>query len=241
LQCTHSFFTLERHADIDKMRLLARTGVAVGLVSSKEAAPPAGVGDFGQATLYIEAQYDQALASTLFPSTDPSLYDDIGRTALQLLVGPGDEDAARRIPASDDVLWKKMRSLGDAQDILALFPSLPEPLKSAILADYLTIVWWSDAMAGAAQRLEAMRQFLTAHPGTPPTDPEFQKRRAALADHLQSVAAKTREEFGQPWGLVAMNELSGRKAAITFLLANAKFGIVKSKPQEAGAAGGSAD
>jgi hypothetical protein len=241
LQCTHSFFTLDRDADFEKMRHLARTGVALGLVSSDEAAPPASAGDFGRATLYIEAQYDQALASTLFSSTDSTVYDNIGRTAVQLLVGPGDEDSARRIPASDDVLWKKMRTLGDAQDILALFPSLPEPLKHAIFADYLTIVWWSDAMAGAAQRLQAMQQFLADHPGTPPTDPEFQKRRAALADHIRSVAANTREEFGQPWGLVAMNELSGRKAAITFLLANSKFGIVKNTRQEAVAAGGSAD
>lgn len=241
LRCTHSFFILERDAHFDQMRHFARTGVALGLISNEEAAPPAGIDDFGRATLYIETQYDQPLASALFSSADPSVYDDIGRTALQLLVGPGDQDAARRIPASDDVLWEKMRELGDAQDILALFPNLPEPLKNAIFADYLTIVWWSDAMAGAAEHLHAMRQFLASHPGTPPNDPEFQKRRAGLADHLKSVAANTREEFGRPWGLVAMNELSGRKAAVTFLLANTKFGIAKTKAQEAVASGGSAD
>ena len=44
-----------------------------------------------------------------------------------------------------------------------------------------------------------------------------------LASHLAKVAKNTREEFGQPWGLVAMNEASGRRAPASILILGPRF------------------
>ncbi len=41
-----------------------------------------------------------------------------------------------------------------------------------------------------------------------------------LADHLAKVAANTKEQFGQPWGLVAMFNASGRTAPARFLVSS---------------------
>jgi hypothetical protein len=45
-----------------------------------------------------------------------------------------------------------------------------------------------------------------------PTDSKFEKLRHDLASHLRDVAAKAHEQFGTPWGLVAMFLVSGMMA-----------------------------
>jgi hypothetical protein len=104
-----------------------------------------------------------------------------------------------------------------------VFPNLPAPLVGAIVADYTTIVWWAEAMAGASRRLAAMRRFSRLNPTASPQNTEFQALRNELASHLAKVAANTREEFGQPWGLVAMNEASGRRAPASILILGPRF------------------
>ena len=99
-----------------------------------------------------------------------------------------------------------------------LFPSLPAPSVGAIAADYSTIVWWAQALEGASLRLAKMQKFFLLHPGAPPDDSEFQALRNDLASHLAKVASSTHEEFGEPWGLVAMNEASGRRAPSSILI-----------------------
>jgi hypothetical protein len=60
-------------------------------------------------------------------------------------------------------------------------------------------------------------------------DPEFQSLRKDLADYLEKVAARTTEEFGQPWGLVAMHEVSRRAAAASILIVGPSFALSRSK------------
>ena len=55
------------------------------------------------------------------------------------------------------------------------------------------------------------------------TDPEFQSLRQDLAAHLKKVAAATSEQFGEPWGLIAMDEASGRRAGASILVTGPKF------------------
>jgi len=104
-----------------------------------------------------------------------------------------------------------------------IFPNLLAPILGAIVADYSTIVWWAEAMAGAAQRLAAMREFFLRNPSANAQGSGFRALREDLAKHLEKVAARTREEFGEPWGLVAMHEASGRRAPASILILGPRF------------------
>lgn len=215
LTCSHSCFELQNSTSRADMSAKLRTGVALGLLPDAEL--PAGTTDFGRTTFAVSTDYDNDLVARMFldPNGTPlprECYENAGRTAIQFLVQEGDDDEARRLPAIDNGLWAQMKELGQP-GIPRLFPALAAPLAGAIVADYTTIQWWADAMSGAAQQLAAVRTWLNRNPLAGPDDPDFQKLRADLAHHLGDVAATTREEFGQPWGLIAMNQLAARGGA----------------------------
>ncbi len=238
LSCSHSFFDLENSTSPDRMKRDLRVGDALGLFSAADANLPAGIDDFGRSMIHAATKYDDALASSLFldPTGAPypqELYEERGRSAIQLLVSEDDDDAIRRRPAIEDPLWAQMKETGQP-GFATLFPGLPAPLLGAITADYSTIMWWSDAMAGAAKRLAAIRSWFNQHGGAAPDDPDFQKLRQDLAAHLAKVAANTTEEFGEPWGLVAMDEVANRTAGATILISGPKLVRMKQRSLPAG-------
>ncbi len=227
LASSQTFFELRNKTSRQDMLRSLRIGTALGLWNEPAAALPADAGDFGRTTVHARTDYDDALTTSLFLDADGQphpleFYENAGRAALQLLVAEGDQDAVRRKPAIDDDLWRRMKASGQP-GFGQLFPNLPAPLAGAIVADYSTIVWWAEAMAGASQRLAAMRRFSHLNPTASPQNTEFQALRNALASHLAKVAKNTREEFGQPWGLVAMNEASGRRAPRSILILGPRF------------------
>jgi hypothetical protein len=78
-------------------------------------------------------------------------------------------------------------------------------------------------MCGTARKLAAIRLWLVRNPAAAFDDPDFQKLRQDLAGHLRQVAANTREEFGQPWGLIAMSQLVNGRAGAKILIASPKL------------------
>jgi hypothetical protein len=233
LSCSHDFFNLENGTSRDQMERELRVGAALGLYSGEDAMPPAGIEDFGRTMIHARTDYDTGLASALF--LDPSgatvpqpFYENMGRAAIQLLVSEDDADAFRRQPAIDDGLWGRMKAEGQP-GLATLFPRVPAPLLAAVTADYTAIMWWADAMAGAGHRLAAMRKWFSRHPAAALDDPEFQSLRQDLAAHLKKVAATTSERFGEPWGLIAMDEASGRRAGASILVTGPKFVSAKQR------------
>lgn len=222
LHFSHSYFDLENQTSRGKMLHMLRTGVALGLFSGEEADAPKEIADFGRTMIHISTEYDDGLANGLFldragaPSPH-EFYENAGRTAVQFLVAQGDQDDVRLQPAVSNTLWAKMKDLGQP-GFPSLFPNLAAPLLGAVTADYSTIVWWANAMTGAAQRLAAIRQWFDRNPVASTDDPGFQRLRQDLADHLKQVAAKTTEEFGKPWGLLAMNEAANRKPGAAIVI-----------------------
>ena len=99
-----------------------------------------------------------------------------------------------------------------------VFPGLAAPLVGAITADYSTIQWWAEAMCETGRQLAAIRLWKTRNPTASFDDPEFQKLRQALAGYLRGVAANTRDEFGEPWGLIAMSQLVNGRAGGEILI-----------------------
>ncbi len=234
LKSCHSFFDLNNNTDRNHVTHDLLIGKAIGLFSADEAAAPAGIDDFGRTMVHATTEYDDTLATALFLDSngDPlphEFYEEAGRTAIQLLVAEGDQDAIRRKPTIDNGLWAQMKDKGQP-GFAQLFPGIPAPFLGAITADYSAIIWWADAMRGAGERLQKIRQWFKQHPQAAIDDPDFQKLRQALADHLASVTQNTHEQFGQPWGLLAMNEASGRRAGASILITGPKLVRSKERP-----------
>lgn len=222
LRCSHCFFELQNSTSAADMACKLRTGVALNLLSGDESALPAGIADFGRTLFVASADYDDSLVERLFLDGNGSplphgAYEAAGRAAIQFLVQPGDPDEARRRPAVEDALWNQMKDAGQPQ-FPNLFPGVPAPFVGAITADYTVIQWWADAMSETAQQLAKVRTWMAGNPDAPADNPDFQNLRQQLAKYLQGVAANTRDEFGQPWGLIAMNQLAGPSAPAKLLI-----------------------
>ena len=227
LRCHYDFFDLSNDAGRDQMARYLRIGAALGLWTSDDAVPPAGIDDFGRSTIHAMTDYDNTLATGLFldaggGSVPQQYYENAGRAAIQLLVSEGDVDEVRRTPAIDDNLWEQMKAQGQP-GFAALFPGVSPPLLGAITADYSAIMWWAEAMAGASQKLAAIRNWFALHSTGSVDDPEFENMRRDLAAHLAKVTATTSEEFGEPWGLIAMDQASGRRATANILITGPKL------------------
>jgi hypothetical protein len=82
-----------------------------------------------------------------------------------------------------------------------------------------------------------MRQWLLRNAGASLDDPAFEKLRQDLANHLRGVAATTKDEFGQPWGLIAMSQLVNRTAGAKILVTGPKLVIDKRRALAAGTGG----
>jgi hypothetical protein len=224
LRCSHSFFELENTTSRSDMGVKLRVGVALGLFSRDEAALPEGISDFGRTLFTAATDYDEDLMNLIFLDANETplphgAYEAAGRYAIQFLVQDGDLDAVRLRPAIDDVLWNRMKDVGQP-GFAALFPGVPAPFVAAITADYSTIQWWADAMTETAQQLSTVRLWQARNPTATVEDPEFQKLRQNLAGYLRQVAANTREEFGQPWGLIAMSQLVNGKTGAKILISS---------------------
>ncbi len=237
LRCSHSFFELQNSTSHGDMLRKLQTGVALGLLSQDEAKLPEGASAFGRTLFVASADYDDALVQGMFLDANgvplsQETYETVGRNAIQFLVQPDDDDAIRRQPTIDDDLWRRMKEEGQP-GFAGLFPGVSAAFLGAITADYSTIQWWADAMRNTAQHLAAFHLWTAQHPAPAVGDPEFQKLREDLAKHLGQVAADTREEFGQPWGLIAMNQLAGRRSGGKILITGPTLVVNKRRAQAA--------
>jgi hypothetical protein len=213
LESCHTYFELQARTRRQALKDNLDVAQALGLLTEVEKQDLLGErDDFGRTTLYAETRYDDQRTEGLFLRADGSPrdqeeYERAGREALQMLIQPGDADDYRRRPAVDDALWKQMRSLGQFE-AARLFP---ERQRDLILSDYVLIVWWAETMHATARKLAEVRRFLAAG-AAGPDDPRFGELREDLAEHLKAVAANTKPQFGEPWGLLAMDRVEGRAA-----------------------------
>ncbi len=84
-------------------------------------------------------------------------------------------------------------------------------------------------MAKMSEKLAELRQFLQDHPGVDPENNIFKSLRKKLAGRLKDVASNTKSEFGDPWGLVAMDQVSGGNAGAKSLLVGSRLAIFRER------------
>lgn len=236
LKVHHSHFELKAKTDRKELKDNLDVFQALGLMSQAEKDKViASAKNFGKTTFYAETAYTDTVADSLFLKDGKARareeYERAGRKALELLVQSGEGSESRRLPLIQDSLWQEMSALGFANfKNIAPFKQLPAPVLGAITTDYQVVVWWSEAMTEMGKHLAEMRTFIKNNPQVKPEDETFQKMRKKLAAKLKDVAAKSRSEFGDPWGLVAMDQLTGGKAGAKCLLLGTGLAFVRERP-----------
>jgi len=239
LTCSHSYFELHASTDRKAMQDELAAATSLGLLDGgTRDSLLSGQNDFGRTMVYAETSYDGNLAPALFLNgEDPKSvreFEDAGRAAIQMVVTRGAPDAYRLRAATDDDLWARMHREGQTR-FGPLFPDLTLQQVGVIVADYTVIVWWAEAMNSCGQRIVAMRKLLAADPN--PESAAFAAMRKDLADHLAKVTSETHDQFGRPWGLVAMDQISGCRAAASVHLAGPRFTLVRQRSIGRSAAG----
>jgi hypothetical protein len=241
LKSSHTY--CEVHEQTDRETMANELGVAVGLrlMTRDECnAMLNGVTDFGRTLAYASADYNDSLATALFLQNgaprEQTEYEDIGRQAMQLVAGiaGGSGNPVRLRPLQNDDLWRQMKGQGQAK-FRTLLPDASALQIGAITADYSTIMWWAKTMNETGQALVKVKNFLLRNPGVSPNDGTFQKLRSGLAQQLKSVGADMREEFGHPWGLIAMDLLIGSRSEARVTFAGAKVNLMRARPIAVGA------
>jgi hypothetical protein len=227
LEITHSYFELHSKTNRETMKNNLDVVETLGLMTRQEKEKLlGGANDFGSTTLYVNTHYDDALATALFLNADGTPrkeeeFEQAGRDAIKSLVQTGESDDYRRLPATDSALWNELKQLGNPQTFKSLekikalkaAKKLPmEIVVGGIGTDYAVIRWWAQEMRGMALKLAEIRGFIKVNPKVGPDNNTFNGLRRGLAEHLKGVASRTRSEFGDPWGLVAMDLTTGRAA-----------------------------
>lgn len=235
LRISHTYFEL--HSKTDRTRLKNNLDVfeALGLLTATEAKKTlSSITKPGRSTLYVETGYDDASVGVLFlkngaarPQED---YEAAGHAALKLLVQKGDEDEARRRLATDPALWQEMKEQGQANfKNIQKLKDLKAPMLGVVIGDYSDIIWWAESMHGLGEQLAELKKFLAANPSADPENNTFKSLRKELAKRLKDVASKTRADFGDPWGLVSMDQASGGRATVHALLTANKLIIDRTR------------
>jgi len=158
--------------------------------------------------------------------------EQVGRGVMCALLDPSDEtDAVRLSILKNNEAWTQMDSIGNT----AVFNNIPylnhlsTTELSAVSADWISIVWWADALSKIAPVLSAAIVALGKAPSDNPTqDPGFMKARAKLANILGAVTRNTDAAFVHGWGAAVMFALSGKHGSaemdLTWNSKNLHFG-----------------
>lgn len=243
LKISHSYFELHSKTNRATMRNNLDAVEALALLTGQEKEKLlSATNDFGRTTFYAETSYADDLVSSMFlaggkPRAEDE-YERAGRDALKLLVQTGEADDYRRFPATDNVLWKEMRALGNPatfksiEKIKAIKAATKFPMEiivGGIGTDFMVIRWWAREMRQMGERLAEIREFLRKNPGVDPENNSFKSLRRNLSEQLKDVARRTRAEFGDPWGLIAMDLLTNQKASAKIQLTGPRVAFARER------------
>ena len=193
----------------------------------------AAISAFGRSSLFIDASYNDALCKLMFVDSTGQAraedeYEASGRLALLLLLPQGDPiNDARRMPLNDDALWQTMKRTGQPGfPTLFAAKGLNANQLADITADYTLIMWWASAMHQMGDALAQILNFLTSHAGVDRENNTFRQLRITLNDAMAAVVSTTHPQFGEPWGILALDLASGQQATTSLQLVTPKMTLV---------------
>jgi hypothetical protein len=158
--------------------------------------------------------------------------EQVGRNVMCTLLDPLDDtDAVRLSILQNDNAWTQMDSIGNTaafSNILYL-SHLSGTELSAVSTDWISIVWWAEALSKIAPALSSAIVALSKASAENPTqDPGFVKARTKLANVLGAVTRNTDAAFVHGWGAAVMFALSGKHGSaemnLTWNSKNLHFG-----------------
>lgn len=137
-----------------------------------------------------------------------------GREVMCALLDPSDSTDAIRIGVlKNDDAWKQMDAIGNTASFntIPYLSHLTATQLAAVAADWISIVWWAEAVAKVAPAItDALTALDSAPQANPTQDAGFMKARARLANVLGAVTRKTDAAFVHGWGAAVLFALSGR-------------------------------
>lgn len=238
LSSDYWFFNYNDQAKPADLADYLRTAEALALLAPADAAaklqqvPPAA----GRAVIFAESKYGDALFRSLFLDAagkprPPTEYEALGRQAMTLLVPPGSPVNNTRLRfLRDDAIWPDLAEGTGVLGPVLLDNGFTDADVLVVKPDFIVIRWWADAMSSMAGALAALLNFIGPRRALDViNDPAFQSRRKALDKALADVASTTKDEFGEPWGLVVMDLASGRKSSTSLRINSPSLSLVKSR------------
>lgn len=158
----------------------------------------------------------RALAMFFSAGTAPAPRDlgelvRLGRQTLAALLDPSDPVDMRRIRfLFSDAEWNSLDQ-----------ENRRPPDSPASYSDWYDVTFWANAVHGAGPRLKEVLDAIRHMPaGTDPSqDPDFMKKRKALASALASFARNTHAAFDKGWPIAVMHALAGGNTTLTFAAA----------------------
>jgi hypothetical protein len=224
-ELTSKYWFFQMHQQTSAAQLADYLNIAASLELAPAAPPKSALavipkGVAGRSTFYAESHYDETHATALFLDSGgnarpQSEYETLGRQALAMLLPPGDSiNDARRLPLTDAAIWNAMSEAGQPNNFGAVFEEqgFNANQLADITSDYTLIKWWAAAMHAMGVALSALSDFVRHNPAWDPQDPAFKKKRSDLDSALAEVAATTKDQFAEPWGLLAMDLAAGGTA-----------------------------
>lgn len=225
VQQTYARYNAKMH--LDELRRQVHLGRALKLIGNGEwDAKLAGGQTFAHARTTVAASYDAAGARRLFfagpgakTGFDRAQLEKTGREAKIALLDPAETNAPARIRVlKDSALWAAMDENGNALSFKNTIPGLRglnDTEIGAVVADWVDIRWWANAMLRVAPQLNKVLDAIEVSTAADPTtDAAFMQQRRALDGILADVGKNTRSAFGDGWGLLVMFNLSGGAAAL---------------------------
>jgi hypothetical protein len=227
LSVVQSYHRYSSNMSPSEMRENVALGYALGLIpggsldATLNATP-----SFYHAFVSAVVRYDTPALMDIFYKDPPTQtqrstaeLEQAGREVMCTLLDPSDPtDAVRLSILKNDGAWGQMDESGN----IATFHDIPElsglgtAQLDAIQADWVSIVWWAQALAKIAPALTATTRALDQAPAANPSqDAGFMKTRATLANVLGAVTRNTNAAFVHGWGAAVMFALSGRHGSAT--------------------------
>lgn len=233
------FFKYNDQAGPSDLADYLRTVEALEPLVPPEPTPPRPAPDApaGRATLFVDSRYGDALFRSLFLDAagaprQQTEYEKLGRQAMTLLVPPQSPLRDARLDfLGSDAIWRQLAGGPTLLPSVLEGDGFDEAEIQLLTPDFLLIRWWADAMSAMAVALAGILNFIGPRRTVDVmNDPAFQKLRQKLDQALAQVAATAKDDFGEPWGLVAMDLASGRRSTIGLRINSPSLRLLRSRP-----------